>query len=269
MIRFPGILDFKMETAGGFVSATGGTVSYIGDYKIHTFTSSGDFQVLNSLTDVSIFIVSAGGSGGNTYSYAQAGGGGGAGGVSLFKINLNVGTYPVVVGSATSGTGKSSFNTTYYANKGGSGGGGNGTNGYTGGSGGGGGQGTLMGATSGGDASAGSSTAYGNAGGSGNATSASPYTNGSGGGGGAGGAGASATSHSAGGTGIVFMGTTYAEGGHGCYFDSYGAHPASPTQKTTKGSGGYGGIWYENPPSKYWAPSYGNDGIVIIVYKYK
>src|SRR6056300_234889 len=61
-----------------FVTATGGSITTCGDYKIHTFTSSGTFTVTcagNPLgsTTVDYMVVAGGGGAG----YLQAGGGGG------------------------------------------------------------------------------------------------------------------------------------------------------------------------------------------------
>ena len=53
-----------------FVAATGGTITTCGDFKIHTFTSSGCFAVTSAGTS----------SGSNTVSYLVVGGGGSAGG---------------------------------------------------------------------------------------------------------------------------------------------------------------------------------------------
>ena len=53
-----------------FVAASGGTVTTSGDYKIHTFTSSGTFTVSNQGNDL----------GANTIAYLVIAGGGGAGG---------------------------------------------------------------------------------------------------------------------------------------------------------------------------------------------
>ena len=64
----------------GFITATGGTITECGDYKIHTFTADGCFSVTNTFgsgvgAKVSYVVVAGGGgSGGDT------GGGGGAGG---------------------------------------------------------------------------------------------------------------------------------------------------------------------------------------------
>ncbi len=66
--------------APAFVTATGGTVTCCGDYKIHTFTSPGTFCVScagNPLGSAQVdYLVVAGGGGGG----ADRGGGGGAGG---------------------------------------------------------------------------------------------------------------------------------------------------------------------------------------------
>jgi hypothetical protein len=63
-----------------FITATGGTVTCCGDYKIHTFTSPGTFTVTcggnSSGSDTVDYLVVAGGGGAAAY----AGGGGGAGG---------------------------------------------------------------------------------------------------------------------------------------------------------------------------------------------
>jgi hypothetical protein len=98
-----------------FVTATGGTVTCCGDYKIHTFTGPGTFCVScagNSLgsNTVDYMIVAGGGSGGNGY-----GGGGGAGGFRESKATgapwtasplatcvsspLTIQGYPITVGA--------------------------------------------------------------------------------------------------------------------------------------------------------------------------
>ena len=62
--------------------ASGGTITYDGDYAIHTFTSSGTFISTADLS-INILVVAgggAGGSGGGTQMYSA--GAGGAGGVS-------------------------------------------------------------------------------------------------------------------------------------------------------------------------------------------
>ena len=64
-----------------YVTATGGTITTCGDYKIHTFTAPGTFCVSNagnpSGSDTVDYLVVAGGAGAGQGYY---GGGGGAGG---------------------------------------------------------------------------------------------------------------------------------------------------------------------------------------------
>jgi len=103
----------------GFITATGGTITTSGDYKIHTFNSSSDFQVTNTFgsgvgAKVSYVVVAGGGGGG--------GGGGGAGGFREGKcssdpytdspldsgtaLTISTQTYPITVGAGgTAGNG--------------------------------------------------------------------------------------------------------------------------------------------------------------------
>jgi hypothetical protein len=153
-----------------FISATGGTVTCSGDFKIHTFTGPGTFcvsSVGNPLGSNSVdYLVVAGGGGGQIS--CNAGGGGGAGGFRFFAptpsipgapgsplngpvaLPVSAQGYPIAVGGggAYSPTGSptrsgsvSSFST--ISSAGGGGGGGNGSTpaevGEPGGSGGGGG----------------------------------------------------------------------------------------------------------------------------------
>jgi len=72
--------DTSQEQNAQFITATGGTVTCCGDYKIHTFTGPGTFTVScvgnpAGSDTVDYLVVAGGGSGGN-----DAGGGGGAGG---------------------------------------------------------------------------------------------------------------------------------------------------------------------------------------------
>ena len=57
-------------------SATGGTITTVGSYKVHTFTSSGTFTPNSSASNIDIMLVAGGAAGGS-----NLGGGGGAGGV--------------------------------------------------------------------------------------------------------------------------------------------------------------------------------------------
>ena len=74
------------DFGGPISAATGGTVTTSGDYKIHTFTTSGDFVVTAADATVEVLVVAGGGSGGAYY-----GGGGGAGGMGQAASNTESG----------------------------------------------------------------------------------------------------------------------------------------------------------------------------------
>lgn len=81
------------------ILATGGTITQDGDYKVHTFNSSGTFQVLSGSGRVDYLIIGGGGGGGN-----DIGGGGGAGRVRHGTGYLvKVGSYTVTVGAGGAG----------------------------------------------------------------------------------------------------------------------------------------------------------------------
>ena len=109
---FSGIYQSRRFAAqgggGSFVSASGGTVTTDGDYKIHTFTTSGDF-IVSVGGDVSALIVGGGGNGGNATSLQSSGGGGG-GKVNLLTKTVAAETYNVVVAGPG---GTSSFASSY------------------------------------------------------------------------------------------------------------------------------------------------------------
>jgi len=77
------IAGVTLPAAASFTSATGGTVTTSGDYKIHTFTSVGSTNFVVSSVGTApnntfqVLIVAGGGGGGGQY----VGGGGGGGGV--------------------------------------------------------------------------------------------------------------------------------------------------------------------------------------------
>ena len=83
--------------------ATGGTtITTVGDYVIHTFTSSGTFAVTDSsLTEVDVLVVGGGGGGGGEV------GGGGGGGAVLYSVNktLSSSSITVTVGNGGDGLG--------------------------------------------------------------------------------------------------------------------------------------------------------------------
>ena len=59
-----------------FITATGGTITTNGKFKVHTFTSSGTFQITSGAGKVASLVIAGGGGGGGV-----GGGGGGAGGL--------------------------------------------------------------------------------------------------------------------------------------------------------------------------------------------
>jgi len=83
------------NTGAEYITATGGTVTCCGDYKIHTFTGPGTFTVCSvgnpsGSDSVDYIVVGGGGAGGGCYGTGSAGGGGGAGG---FREGYNPGSY--------------------------------------------------------------------------------------------------------------------------------------------------------------------------------
>jgi hypothetical protein len=111
-----------------FITATGGTVTCCGDYKIHTFTGPGTFTVCSvgnpvGSDSVDYLVVAGGGSGGTGNGGGGGGGAGGlrysdstycnpspSGGAAGTAIPVSAQGYPIVVGgggSAISGPGGS------------------------------------------------------------------------------------------------------------------------------------------------------------------
>lgn len=261
------------------VSATGGAITSLNGYNIHTFTASGTFTVTGG-GNVEVLVVGGGGGGG-----WDVGGGGGAGGLiynSLYAVTSQ--TYTITIGTggagATSSTvaainGSDSIFGTLTAVGGGKGGSWSGNSGAAGGSGG--------GATSNVTGGGGLATSnQGNPGGAaaGNPGSTNQYSGASGGGGAgqAGGLGtasgwsAASTTYGYGGNGLQYSisGTpTYYAGGGGSASDSGsywgvgglgggGGGNAVNATANTGGGGGGGGV-----PNNGGS---GGSGIVIIRY---
>jgi hypothetical protein len=273
------------QSVGG-VSATGGTATTSGGYKIHAFTSSGTFTVISGGYMDILIVAGGGGGGGGTNS-----GGGGAGGVLLARdLSIGDGSYNIVVGDggtapyANGTNGNSSSFDTYSAN-GGGGGGEYRTNGLTGGNGGGAGADDRSTTRYGGGVTTGSTpsgfTKYGYSGGGGiNGTS---NNRAGGGGGGAGGAGgqANGSTPGSGGAGIdlsATFGTTlgesgyFASGGHGqsrqnavsIYAGPVGGGGGNGSSRAglpNTGGGGHGGYMNDSTNT-----GEGGSGIVIIRY---
>jgi len=88
--------------ASASITATGGTVTNVGSYRIHTFTSSGSFTVTEGVGEVEYLVVAGGGGGG----YAGwGGGGGGAGGLLQGNVSVSTAVYTVTIGAGGAGGG--------------------------------------------------------------------------------------------------------------------------------------------------------------------
>ena len=75
------------DVGSNFISATGGTISEVGDFKVHTFTGPGTFTVCTTAVSPSnnvLDYVVVGGGGASSLSGGDAVGGGGAGGFRYF-----------------------------------------------------------------------------------------------------------------------------------------------------------------------------------------
>ena len=241
MIRFNttvGKLELYNGTVWSFiggVSATGGAVTNVGGYTIHTFTSSGTFTVVSG-GEVEYLVVAGGGGGGSSWE----GGGGGAGGLMNGTLSINNGSYTITVGEGgVGGRGSGTSNSRVPTNGsnssfsgfvalGGGVGGQNTPEQYptSGGSGGGG---THTRVTPG---NAIGSDQFGNAGGLG---IESTLVGAGGGGAGAVGQGPTVSKGGDGGVGLEYFGSYYAGGGGG------GRRAGSPHGVGGNGGGGNGG----------------------------
>jgi hypothetical protein len=262
-----------------FISASGGTETTCGDFKIHTFTSPGTFCVsqigngptnpAGGPTNVDYMVVAGGGAGGN--------GGGGAGGfrTTFPSPGCNAGSFPITAtafpitvgggGAPSGGSGSNSVFSTITS----AGGGGAGATNNPAEDGGSGGGGASNRPTAGSGNTPPVSPPQGNPGG--------PGSPGGGGGGGANAAGSPGGSNGgAGGSGspnsINGTATTRAGGGGGGAPGSGGAGgaggggaggPNGAGDGTVNTGGGGGGNWYGGNIGS------GGSGIVIIRYKYQ
>ena len=118
--------DTTVLGAPSFITATGGTITTSGDFKIHTFTSDGNFDISSapnpSNNNVSYLVV--GGGGGSGSSGGNSAGGAGAGGfregktpatpytasplVAPAGLPVSVQSYPITVGAGGAGSNASS-----------------------------------------------------------------------------------------------------------------------------------------------------------------
>ena len=98
-----------------FISATGGTITTSGNFKIHTFTGDGNFVVASvgncktpspERDKINTLVIAGGGGSGYAADGCSPAGAGGAGGYrfcSAITVAASPGTYPVTVGSGGSG----------------------------------------------------------------------------------------------------------------------------------------------------------------------
>jgi hypothetical protein len=89
-----------------FITATGGTITTCGDYKIHAFTSPGTFCVSatgNPAGSDSIQVLMVAGGGGGAGNNGGGGGGGGVVFTPTAVIPVSATTYPISIGAGGSG----------------------------------------------------------------------------------------------------------------------------------------------------------------------
>jgi hypothetical protein len=241
-------------TGNAYITATGGTITCCGDYKIHTFTSDGTFCVsagAGPLAVVDYLVVAGGGGAGRCRS-----GGGGAGGyressgvasgcysvsplgACVAAIPVSATTYPVTVGGGGAGSPTSPVNGSVGSNSifstiTSTGGGGGNSDGAA-----------LSPANQGGSGGGGSNTRPGS---SGNTPPVSPPQGNNGGnsvtgsgGGGGGGATAAGTNHTPTNAGPGGAGATTSISGSPTTYAGGGGGGASPGTAGTGGSGGGG-----------------------------
>jgi len=267
-----------------YVTASGGTETTSGDFKIHRFESSGTFTVSNGgnsqgSNTVDYLVVAGGGGGGYSENGHQGGGGGGGGFRFSFPnpatggLSVSAQAYPITVGAGGSAASPQSqapsgvnsvFSSITSAGGGGAGSGSNaggGRNGVAGGSGGGGGSSDAGPGSAGAGNTPPVSPPQGNSGGAGGSA-----TGASGSGGGSSGAGDTSPSNATlnpGGAGtsnsITGSATTYGTGG----FNS-GTPGDAAGVSAQEGNGGNGA---RGQPSN--SGSAGGSGLVVIRYKYQ
>jgi len=266
------VQDSTSSVSGSaYITATGGTITCCGDYKIHTFTSDGTFTVTGgggALAVVDYLVVAGGGGGGVSSPGGNNGNGGGGGGgfreshtgpvsgcyttsplANAVSLPVSAQAYPITVGAGGAGaappaptgsagtTGSNSIFSTITSSGGGGGGaGGSPRLGLPGGSGGGGGGGCASVISGGAGNTPPVSPPQGQSGGTGSGTSPDVSAGGGGGATQAGTNGTPGSTHGPGGNGattsISTSPTSYSGGG--------GAGSGNPCSAAA-GTGGTGG----------------------------
>ena len=263
------VIEYDLIGPPPYIVATGGTITYNGNYKVHTFTSSDSFTILSGAGSVSSLVVAGGGYGGGINNASGGGGGGGGAIYTTPGPELTIGIFPVEVGNGASfasgqNGGNSSFNgiTTF--------GGGHGADSYE--------SVSSGGCGGGGDINNGGEPGTGIAGQGYNGGTSSVNSSWAAGGGGAGGVGEnSAYGPGAGGIGLLcsITGTSiyYGGGGGGPEGGAAGLGGGgngglnhSPAGNGTNGFGGGGG---GNAGGSGYPGGSGGSGVVIISYQYQ
>mgnify|MGYP003132993281 CR=1 FL=1 len=280
-----------------YITATGGSISTSGNFKIHTFTSNGTFTVCsvgNSAGSNTVdYLIVAGGGGGNPGPSGGNAGGGGGGGFRatsgttsgsyqaspsplapsltnpVSAVPVNATSYPIVVG-AGGGAGSNQGSTSSglsISSAGGGYGAPSSTGNVAGGAGGSGGGGSTPGANSGAGNTPPVSPPQGNPGGTGP---------GGAGGGGMGGTGGAYGSSGGGAESEITASPVYYSGGGygGGQRFSPGGHSPGPNGRTGIGTAGAantgaGGAAGSESPAPSTTGTAGGSGIVVIRYKYQ
>ena len=267
-------LDIEIPPTPVYMTATGGIETTDGDFKIHTFNASGDFEVL-TLGDnpvIDFMLVAGGGSGGKSASGSTAGGGGAGGLIYIENQLVTLGIKPIVIGNGgasktTRGVGFFGQNSTFLSNTAIRGGGGGESSGASGSGGSGGGSGFLSpaglgtagqgfnggpqgGNAGGGGGGAGAIGAYpaGNTGGNGG-IGRQTYINGT------------LNYFAGGGGGSPYAGVNIGLGGNGG--GGNGGYAALPPISGTANTGGGGGGGYDVNSGA------GGSGVCIIRYRFQ
>jgi len=86
-------------SVGNASSATGGTTTTVGNYRIHTFLNTSETFTVYTDLSVEYLVVAGGGGGGGSLGAGASGAGGGAGGMLTGTTQLSAGEYTITVGA--------------------------------------------------------------------------------------------------------------------------------------------------------------------------
>ena len=93
------------QTVSTVFSATGGSITDVAGYRIHTFTGTQDFQVTAGTKNIDILVQGAGGAGGGRGGNDGSGGGGAGGLQYRTGITVGPGNYTCTVAGGANGVG--------------------------------------------------------------------------------------------------------------------------------------------------------------------